>query len=189
LTGGIAPMLTHPKDAYHSLYEKVKERNELYYEMYPSDIPIIHTIVDALLQNPVPLPSGGILTARRFLQLGISLGGSPSSFASLHSLFNSAILDSSSESIEFTRAFLKHMDGCQPFDDHPIYFLMHESIYGDGNRFGPTDWAAHQALEERIQTPDAFSHKLTSQMKSNDRPTLFTGEMVSYFVAFFRIDY
>jgi hypothetical protein len=85
-TGGIAPMLTPVDDVYGSLWERVKERNLRFYEQYPGDIANVKAIVTALLDRPMPLPSGGLLTARRFLCAGISLGGSPSSFATLHEM-------------------------------------------------------------------------------------------------------
>mmetsp|Transcript_22609 Transcript_22609/g.33192 ORF Transcript_22609/g.33192 Transcript_22609/m.33192 type:complete len:777 (-) Transcript_22609:627-2957(-) len=192
LTGGIAPMLTPVYDAYDSLWDRVKERNFRYYDQYPGDITLVKRIVRRLLSenNPVVLPSGGILTARRFLQLGISLGGSPSAFASFHSLLASAIVsdgvsssivnEEDDEDIEFTRAFLKHVDSEQPFDDAPIYFLMHESIYADGpnSHSTPTDWAAHRVFTDRTKTPNEFSFGLTSKLNSDARPTLFFGEMV-----------
>lgn len=176
LTGGIAPMLTPAYEAYSSLWERVKERNLCYYDMYPGDIGLVKKIVKKLLDEPATLPSGGTLTARRFLQLGMALGGSPSSFASLHSLFQSAFLQP--DETDFTRSFLKAVDNDQPFDDHPIYYLLHESIYADGLQSSPTNWAAHRAFEDKIKTPSEFDYRLTSQLDSDARPTLLFGEMV-----------
>ena len=177
LTGGIAPMLTPAYELYTGLWERVKERSLNYYEMYPGDIMAVKRIVKALLDEPATLPSGGKLTARRFLNLGLSLGGSPSAFASLHELISTACV-SNDEKVEFTRAFLKRIDSEQSFDDHPIYFLMHESIYGDGPRNSPTDWAAHRAYEDLVKTPSEFDYRLTTKLNSDERPTLFFGEMV-----------
>jgi pimeloyl-ACP methyl ester carboxylesterase len=176
LTGGIAPMSFSAFDVYTSLWAKVKERNLQYYTMYPGDIRIVKKIVQKLLQEPATLPSGGTLTARRFLQLGMNLGGSPSSFASMHNLVSTAFLQPNE--IEFTRAFLKAMDNAQPFDDHPIYYWLHEAIYCDGPKFSPSNWSANRAFESQVQTPSELDYKLTSQMPSDDRPTLFFGEMV-----------
>merc|ERR1712038_278655 len=100
-TGGIAPMLTNIDDVYRALRERVKKRNFIYYERYQQDVYLVKRIVRKLMKDPALLPSGGLLTPRRFLQLGISLGGSPSSFASLHSLFSSAFL--SEDDDDFTR--------------------------------------------------------------------------------------
>jgi hypothetical protein len=175
-TGGIAPMLTPAYDAYSSLWERVRERSLQYYDMYPGDILLVKKIVNKLLEEPATLPSGGKLTARRFLQLGMSLGGGPSSFASMHSLFNSAFL--LPDETKFTRSFLKTVDSQQPFDDNPIYFWLHESIYADGPSNSPTNWAAHRAYEDKVKTPSEFDYRLTSQLDSDARPTLFFGEMV-----------
>ena len=177
LTGGIAPMLTSAYDAYSALWKRVKERNLRYYDMYPGDIPLVHKIVEQLLeQYPVTLPSGGTLTARRFLQLGLSLGGSPSSFASLHALIQSAFLHD--DDITFSKTFLKRIDSEQPFDDHPIYYWLHESIYADGPSNSPTNWAAHRAYENQLLSSSDFDYHRTSQEKDLTRPTLFFGEMV-----------
>lgn len=178
LTGGIAPMLTPAYDAYQRLWERVKQRNMRYYDRYPGDVKLVKRIVASLLDRPATLPSGGRLTARRFLQLGLGLGGSPSAFASLHNLLASAFVEGGVEEEEFSRGFLKAVDTQQSFDEHPIYFLMHESIYADGPKSSPTEWAAHRAYEDRTKTPSEFRYDLTSAMDSDHNPTLFFGEMV-----------
>jgi pimeloyl-ACP methyl ester carboxylesterase len=180
LTGGIPPMLTPAYEAYNSLWGKVQERSLRFYEQYPGDITLVKTIVQKLLEEPAVLPSGGRLTARRFLQLGMSLGGPPSAFASMHALFSSAFVHTTEkdEPLEFSRAFLKRIDSEQPFDDYPIYFWLHESIYADGPRNSPTNWTCHRTYEDRVSTPSEFDYKLTSAMNSDKRPTLFFGEMV-----------
>jgi pimeloyl-ACP methyl ester carboxylesterase len=180
LTGGIPPMLTPTYDAYSSLLQKVRERSLRFYEQYPGDISVVKTIVQRLLEEPAVLPSGGRLTARRFLQLGLALGGSPSTFASMHALFSSAFVHTTEndESLEFSRAFLKLVDSEQAFDDHPLFFWMHETIYADGPSKSPTNWACHRAYQDLVSTPSEFDYKLSSAMNSDKRPTLFFGEMV-----------
>jgi len=187
LTGGIAPQLSNVYEVYGVLWDRVKERSLRYYEMYPGDIALVNTIVQRLLEQPAALPSGGRLTARRFLSLGMALGGSPSAFASFHEILSSAFVggslaalanaESSFDSeLEFTRAFLKQIDTQQSFDDHPIYFWMHESIYADGAEHSPTQWAAHRAYENKLREAPEFDYRQTSQ--SRDEPTLFFGEHV-----------
>ena len=121
-------------EVYDRLWLRVKDRNLLYYEKYPGDVQIVKRIVQHLLSqddsNPIKLPSGGTLTARRFLQLGLALGGSPgSSFANLHAIINSAFLDDDDDDNELSTAFLKRIDYEQSFDDAPLYFLLHESEF------------------------------------------------------------
>ena len=125
-------MNTQVGEVYDRLWLRVKERNLLYYKHYPGDVHMVKKIVQYLLSqddsNPIKLPSGGTLTARRFLQLGLALGGSPgSSFANLHSVVNSAFLDDDDD--ELSAAFLKRIDYEQSFDDAPLYFLLHESKF------------------------------------------------------------
>lgn len=173
LTGGIAPMLTNIDEVYSALRGRVKERNLKYYDRYPGDIPLVKRIVRRLLDKPAKLPSGGILTARRFLQVGIGLGGSPSAFASLHCLFVSAFV--SDDDDDLSRAFLKVIDSMQPFDDHPIYFLMHESIYADKNsECDKSDWSAFRAYD----TESEFDCSLSTSLDNEETPTLLTGEVV-----------
>ena len=171
ITGGIAPMLTPAYDAYTKLWDRVKERSLMYYDMYPGDVAVVNKIVRTLLKQPATLPSGGKLTARRFLQYGMALGGNPCSFASMHNLFSTAFLDS--ESSELTRSFVKYFDSAQPFDDNPIYYWLHESIYADGPENSPSNWAADRAHRDK---PAEFDYQETCMDDSS--PTVFFGEMV-----------
>ncbi|KAL7509456.1 hypothetical protein ACHAWX_000761 [Stephanocyclus meneghinianus] len=174
LTGGIAPMNTPVREVYDRLWLRVRERNLRYYEQYPGDVAVVKRIVRKLMTDVVKLPSGGVLTARRFLQLGLGLGGTPGVyFATLHSLINSAFLDD--EGDEMSLAFLKQVENQQSFDDAPLYFLLHESIYADGP--GATEWAAHASYESIIKSPNKdfdFEHSVNNTIE----PTLFFGEMV-----------
>ena len=196
-TGGIAPMLANNAvDVYTSLWNKIRERNLRYYDMYPGDIALVKTIVRKLLEaekegTPIRLLSGGKLTARRFLQLGMMLGGGASSFASMHKLFSSAFLQSTTGGEvheEFTRGFLKTVENEQSFDETPLYFILHESIYADGNRRKEeksidiaTKWSANSAYETKVHSRSGeeteYDYRLTSQ-EDNNRPVLFFGEMV-----------
>lgn len=181
-TGGIAPMNTPIKEVYDRLWVRVRERSWKYYEQYPGDVARVKKIVRTLLshENSVTLPSGGILTARRFLQLGLALGGSPGvSFNNLHGIINSAFVDEDSD--ELSNAFLKRIDYEQSFDDAPLYFLLHESIYADGDGIA-TQWAAHQSYESHVQSNAEFDYRLTSN-EDNANPSLFFGEMVFPFMA------
>jgi len=189
LTGGIAPMNTPVREVYDRLWLRVRERSRRYYEQYPGDVERVKKII-RFLENPpskasVTLPSGGILTARRFLQLGLGLGGtSGASFVNLHSIISSAFLDddSDSETAALSKVFLKRIDAEQSFDDAPLYFLLHESIYADGPSAGAMNWAAHSSLEAYLQSNPEFDYRITSSADSKD-PILFSGEMVFPYMA------
>jgi len=191
-TGGIAPILSPLKDVYTQLWKRVQKRTKLYYEMYPGDVALVKKIVQRLLHEPAPLPAGGSLTARRFLQIGLGyLGSSPSSFAALHKLLSSAFVVAAADpsqvtsledigKLQFHRSFLKSMEVDQSFDDAPIYYWMHESIYADGDTNAPTQWTAHRAYQDLVQgDAEVWDYRKTSSHLDNDDiPTLFFGEMV-----------
>ena len=195
-TGGLAPILTPLHEVYTRLWHRVRRRSLLYYDMYPGDVRLVKRMVQRLIHQPISLPSGGFLTARRFLQLGLGyLGSSPSSFAALHHVVSTALLwdDDNIDvtELEFTKAFLKSMDASQGFEGHPIYFWMHESIYANGGPLSsssgtaaanncPTAWAAHRAYQDLVEThPEIWDYRTTSRALDDDTvPTLWFGEMV-----------
>jgi hypothetical protein len=170
-------MLTPLLEVYNKLWDRVKERSLKYYDMYPDDVPVVKTVVRRLLDNPPALPSGGTLTARRFLQLGLRLGSAPPSFAAIHAMVSSAFVPGSSD---FSRPFLKAIEIEQSFDDHPIYYWLHEpSCYADGAFNGATNWAAHRAYQEKLarEGGDEWDYARTCQV-SDPRPVLWFGEHV-----------
>jgi len=176
LTGGIAPILTSTDEVYRCLWMRVRERSLQYYSMYPGDVAQVKKIVRLLLDSPVSLPGGGTLTARRFLQIGISLGGSPSAFASLHDLISCAFVDAPNGQEAVSMTFLKALESMQAFDNHPIYFWLHESIYADGTKHPPTEWTAHRQYEKLCNEREEFDFHKTCV--SETMPVLFFGEMV-----------
>lgn len=78
LTGGIPPVTCdNPDEVYMRLWKRVSERNKNFYEKYPEDVARVRAIVRFLSrygETTVRLPSEGMLSARRFLQLGMNLG-------------------------------------------------------------------------------------------------------------------
>lgn len=192
-TGGIPPLECDLEEMHKAMWNQVKLRNELYYEMYPGDIAAVRTIVRKLIEQPVKLPSGGLLTARRFLTLGIAQGGSPSAFASLHELISSAFSgglypDAKAGNVadlEFTRAFLVQVDSRQSFDDNPLYFWLHQAKHdfmdNESGMLGySTEWAAEEALSENEFYFDFYR---TCELDGDVGPTLFFGGHVAQWMA------
>mmetsp|Transcript_14947 Transcript_14947/g.30749 ORF Transcript_14947/g.30749 Transcript_14947/m.30749 type:complete len:559 (+) Transcript_14947:59-1735(+) len=176
-TGGIPPMYAEsPAAAYSKLYERVLERNKLYYSRYPGDVALIKRIVRALSDSPPPLPMGGRLTPKRFLQLGMALGGGPGSFEGLHELLSQAFLPGTST---ISVNFLRSVERTQPFDTNPIYALLHESIYLDGPT--PSSWAASSALDSSPRLTSLFDYTQTMS-PTNPSPVMLYGEMVYPFM-------
>jgi pimeloyl-ACP methyl ester carboxylesterase len=149
VTGGLAPVGRHIDDVYRATYARMLERNRRYYERYPEDRARVRTLVERLDAEPLILPTGDRLTARRFRQGGNKLGMSDGA-EDLHALV---------ELPPDSPAFRHDAQDLLGFERNPIYAILHESSYADGVA---TRWSA-----ERVMPPE-FA----------DAPELFTGEHV-----------
>ncbi len=164
ITGGI-PSLTRPADdVYRATCQRVLDKNRQYYQRYPDDVVRVRQIVDRLLQGDVRLPSGGRLTAQRFLQLGLQFGMS-GGFEAVHYLLEEAFVTGADGQEVFNWNFLFHVEHMQTFDTNPIYSLLHEACYTQGEA---SRWSA-----ERVQSEiSAYA------LNGVQTPVQFTGEMI-----------
>lgn len=161
-TGGLPPIGPSVDDIYRATYKRVREQNRRYYERYPGDIKRVQGIIDYLGSNTVELPGGGVLTARRFQQLGMAFG-SRNGFESIHYLIEEAFVKGGGGK-ELNFSFLREIEHRQTFETNPIYVLLHEAIYCEGY---PSNWSAERV---RSEYPE-FSLDLS-------QPPYFTGEMI-----------
>ncbi|TKX24584.1 alpha/beta hydrolase fold-containing protein 13 [Elsinoe australis] len=167
--GGLMPLVEGPDEVYRRLYRVLRRRNEVYYAKYPEDVERVKSIVKFLGRwgdGRVKLPSGGSLTGRLFLALGIGFG-MHRRIDSVHDLVLKAALD-----IEMfghlTRGTLSTLEASLGWDDCLIYSILHEPIYTNGTA---PRWSAHRVKEEEY--PEFSLKRLDS-----DDPLYFTGEMV-----------
>lgn len=137
ITGGLSPIGRPVDDIYGATYRRLIDRNRAYFGRYPNDHARVREILRRLEGEALLLPSGDRLTARRFRQLGLSLGDS-AGFEDLHHIielpFGSA-------------AFLHDVEAGVRFSRNPIYATLHESSYADGVA---TRWSAHRLLPDEI---------------------------------------
>ena len=165
ITGGI-PSLTRPTDdVYRATYARVIDKNRLYYQRYPNDIEKVRAIVTYLQTHEVTMPSGGQLTAQRFLQLGLQFGMSDG-FEAIHYLIEEAFVDGvdGANKQEMNWNFLFHLEQLQSFDTNPIFSLMQEACY---TQQAASNWSAQRLISEF----PAFSLDRQDMI-------LFTGEMI-----------
>ena len=165
ITGGI-PSLTRPvDDVYRATYQRVIDKNRLYYQRYPGDVERVRAIVQHLSDNEVTMPSGGRLTERRFLQLGLQFGMSDG-FEAIHYLVEEAFVDGvdGQNLREMNWNFLFHLEQLQSFDTGPLFSLMQEACY---TQQAASNWSADRLLAEYPE------FKLDRK-----EPMLFTGEMI-----------
>ena len=168
ITGGLPPFVSEVGDVYRDLFRKVILMNERYYERYPEDVKKMKDIANYLSERNVLTPSGGRLTVQKFLQLGLLLG-LQDGFEELHCLAQEAF-EVFDDRQELSYRFLHAIEGRLPFDTHPLYAVLHETIYCCTGM--ASNWAAYRALNELPDDCRAlFSHK---------HPTCvyFTGEMI-----------
>lgn len=161
VTGGLAPLTGSADDVYRATYQRVAARNDEYFRWYPEDRNVVERIARHLRSTPEFLPDGGPLTVERFQMTGAFLGGN-TRVDSLHYLLEDAFVDTAAGP-RLSDAFLEQLQGVISRRSNPLYALMHESIYGQGQA---TDWSAWRMLGENPWfRPDAD-------------PLLLTGEMV-----------
>ncbi|XP_061960475.1 uncharacterized protein LOC133681444 [Populus nigra] len=176
LTGGIPPIGNGctADSVYRACYAQVIHQNEKYYKRFPQDVEIVHEVVKYLAESEgggVLLPSGGLLTPRGLQTLGLSGLGSSSGFERLHYMFervwDPVIVPGFRKQISYY--FLNAFENWLDFDTNPLYALLHESIYcqGDSSR-----WSA-----QRIWTENGSKFDAIRAVKEG-RPVFFTGEMV-----------
>jgi pimeloyl-ACP methyl ester carboxylesterase len=149
ITGGVPALGDRIDDAYRLTYERTRERNERYYARFPEDRERVRRIHEQIAEGSVRLPSGDILSVRRFRQLGTVLGASDGA-ERLHFLI---------ELPAGSRAFAHDLAEVQRFERNPLYAVVHEASWADG---GTTRWSAERML------PDDF----------REQTELFTGEHV-----------
>ncbi|MFK7801447.1 MAG: alpha/beta fold hydrolase [Anaerolineae bacterium] len=161
-TGGLPPIGQPVDEVYRATFKRVIAQNKLFYKRYPEDIERVKEVIDYLQNNDVRMPTGGVLTVRRFQQLGLMLGGG-NGHETLHYMLEEAFVETKSgKELNFT--FLNKIEAQQSFETNPIFALLHEAIYCEGD---VSNWSA-----ERVQSEfDQFSN-------DPNEPFFFTGEMI-----------
>jgi pimeloyl-ACP methyl ester carboxylesterase len=133
ITGGVPPLGRPVDDVYRATFARMLERNRRHYERYPQDRERVRALIERLDDEPVVLPSGDRLTARRLRQLGHILGMSDGS-EHLHYIIE---LDPDSP------AFAHDVEAALEFARNPLYAIVHEACYADG---GATRWSAERVM-------------------------------------------
>ncbi|MGW4701624.1 alpha/beta fold hydrolase [Streptomyces sp. NPDC004285] len=158
VTGGLPGLAATADDVYARTYPRVRDRVRAYYARYPRDASRLRCIAGLLAAGDVRLPDGDRLTPRRLRTLGLVLGMGDG-FERLHTLLDES-LDAAGE---LTDTFLHQVMSLTGFTDNPLFAVLQESLYGQGD--GPTGWAAARALADLPEfTEDADPFLLTGEM-------------------------
>ncbi|MEU8245855.1 alpha/beta hydrolase [Nonomuraea sp. NPDC048916] len=140
IAGGLPSLTAGPEEVYRAAYPRVLAHNERFFARYPEDQAIARRVVDHLGRREELLPGGERLTRRRFQSLGIALGAD-STFDTLHHLLEEAFADDKA----LSDVFLRRVDAMASYTEYPLYALLHEAAYCQGEASG---WAAHRVLGE-----------------------------------------
>jgi pimeloyl-ACP methyl ester carboxylesterase len=159
ITGGLPPLDRSADDVYRATYKRVADRNRRYYARYPQDVDTVRRLVALVESEDVRFADGTRLSLLRLLQAGSILGMSYG-FEKLHYLLEIALTRDGQVASQFLRA----LDEQLPFAPAPIYSLLHEACYAEGQA---TRWSA-----QRLRS--AFPE---FELESGG-PIFFTGEMV-----------
>ncbi|MEU8620592.1 alpha/beta fold hydrolase [Streptomyces sp. NPDC048623] len=171
ITGGLPALRATADEVYRAAYPRILRKNEAHYARYPDDVERIRAIAAHLHERPATLPGGGTLTPEAFQSLGILLGTGQGTHQ-LHLLLEDAFVTAPGGPA-LSDAFLEAVQAQLSFAGHPLYAVLHEAIYaqGQGLGHGATDWAAERV---RAEFP-AFD---AAKALAGDGPVALTGESI-----------
>lgn len=162
ITGGIPPIGEPVDDVYRATYRRVLEKNKRYFARYPDDADIVKKVFEHLSKHEVSTPQGERISPRRIQQLGLNFGFS-SGFEKIHYALEQAFVEIAGAP-QINYAFTRATDTLLDFNTNPIYSLLHEAIYCEGNA---SNWSAERVRGE------------FPEFELNGNPTpYFTGEMI-----------
>ncbi|KAF9276095.1 hypothetical protein BGZ68_010265 [Mortierella alpina] len=172
ITGGIPPMVDSLENVYRKSYKSVIEHTERYYKRFPMDIKRVKKIMHYLATHKVALPTGGILTPRKFQQLGLNFGVS-GGMDRVHSLCLQAFVNINGKE-ELSSLFLAEMASQDQIP--PIYAVLHESIYCDGPG-NASNWTASRLLNGEFKNTFGYSAQEFEAFEDDaSKKVYFTGE-------------
>lgn len=160
ITGGLAPLSGPADRVYRATFPRVAARNAEYFDWYPEDRAVLNRIAEHLSRFEERLPGGERLSVERFQMIGSLLGGNTRVDGLHHLLEDAFVMTPAGERL--ADAFLEQVRALVSRMGNPLYALMHESIYGQGEA---TNWAAWRTLSDFPQfRPDAAQLLLTGEM-------------------------
>ena len=174
--GGIPHVPASADEVYAHTFPRMVAKTNLLYVRYPDDERRLALLAERAAAGDVRLPDGSPLSPRRLQSLGQGLGMKPG-HERLHNLLDLAFTagDGSAdaalaaaggraEKIELSPAFLAGAWSATNVAANPLYWVLQELIYADGELDAPIAWAAERAWRERPEFDPAA------------RPLVLTGE-------------
>jgi len=162
ITGGLPPLTRPADDVYRGTFSRLDTRLAAYFTRYPDDRAAWERVLAALEAEPVAMPRGGTLSARRLRTIGLGIGMEPG-FERLHYLIEQAW---DGEALSAT--FLEAVEQQLSFTRYPLYAVLHEAVYAQGEA---TRWAAQRILDAHHAPPLLLGEMIFPWM-FEDEPSL-----------------
>ncbi|WP_434999082.1 alpha/beta fold hydrolase [Vibrio scophthalmi] len=162
ITGGVPSISRPADDVYRATFKRTMDKNQAFFRQFPQAQAMCQTIANHLLDHDEYLPNGQCFTVEQFQQIGINFGMSDSFIATYYQLENAFVEINGQPQLRYE--FLNAMLTEQGFQTNPIYAILHESIYCQGEA---SNWSAQRVRSELSQ----FNYQ-------KGQPFYFTGEMV-----------
>ena len=143
VTGGLPPLDRHPDDVYRKTYERVRAKNEAYYERYPEG-------PRPCMRDRRAARSRGRLAPERRPTDGWRLppagehAGDRSGAEQLHCILELPV---------GSPAFLHDVQAPMTFERNPIYAVIHEACYAPGVA---TRWSAERVFPDDLREDPTF---------------------------------
>lgn len=166
VTGGLPGITASAEDVYARTFDRQAARNAELARRHPHDVALLGRMADRLTAGDVALPNGDPFTVERLQLLGMPLGMS-TGLDGLHWLLDTAVDEAGAgrdAATEMSDAFLAEVAHRTGLDENPLYAVLQEVIYHQGERAG--GWAAQAELERRPELATAA------------RPLQLTGEAI-----------
>ncbi|NRD74575.1 alpha/beta fold hydrolase [Shewanella sp. VB17] len=162
ITGGI-PSLTRPADeVYQATYQRVLAKNHAFFTRFSDAQQLVSQLAAHITHHEVRIATGERLTVEMLQLIGINIGMEQGA-ESVYYLLEHALI-TTDNGPEINPLFLAQFCQLLDFNTHPIFALLHESIYCQHTA---SNWSA-----QRIRAQyDEFNYH-------QDKPFLFTGEMI-----------
>jgi len=147
VTGGLPSPSALTREVYEHTLTTTVATNATYFSTWPQDRAVLRRILDLLATRDEHLPNAVALTPRLFQTIG-DLLGFRNGQSQLHVMLADAFAPSSGpgDADLLTDVFLGEIARQVSFADDPLYAVLHESIYAQGEA---TNWAAAAVLAER----------------------------------------
>jgi pimeloyl-ACP methyl ester carboxylesterase len=128
---GVPPLAHHtPQAVCEKLIDAMDVRSGAFYQKHPKDNARVAHIVELLQAKPYVFADGSTLTPDRFLSVGKMLGYKKG-VTQLHWLLEDPYTDRTQTALSLDFAS-RVMAALSPYHTHPIYAVLHESIYCHG---------------------------------------------------------